>query len=165
MVLKNDGEPIGEIHIEGKQLNKVEKFKYLGSVISSEGLVEDEVSNRIWSAGNFYNVIKDLVWNEYVPLKCKKTIYQTYYPPILTYSSETWMQTAEMRFVRTMCGKTRKDWIRNENLREMVQIERSRLKWYGHVKRMDGARLPRQGLRKHTMTTGTEEDHEEDTKI
>jgi len=54
-----------------------------------------------------------------------------------------------------MCGKTRKDRIRNENLREMAQveklqtkIERSRLKWYGHVKRMDGARLPRQAIEK-----------------
>ena len=65
------------------------------------------------------------------------------------------LQTAEMRFVRSMRGKIRRDRIKNEQLREMAQveklqskIERSRLKWYGHVKRMDRSRLPHQMLHK-----------------
>ena len=61
------------------------------------------------------------------------------------------MQVAEMRFLRSMVGRTRRDRIRNEEIRKTIQniesltdkITQRRLRWYGHVKRMDKERLPR----------------------
>ena len=58
-----------------------------------------------------------------------------------------------MRVRRLIRGVTRRDRIRNVNIRRMLgiqplleDIERSRLRWYGHVKRMDEGRLPRKYL-------------------
>ena len=50
------------------------------------------------------------------------------------------MSVAEMRMLRWMCGKTRKDRIRNEHIREMVRVapiedklRENRLRWFGLV--------------------------------
>ena len=89
----------------------------------------------------------------------KGIIYKTYFVPILTYGSETWvmkerdknkMRAVEMKFQRSRVGVTRMDRVRNERVREMVReeplqnrIERSRLQWYGHVRRMQEERIPK----------------------
>ena len=50
------------------------------------------------------------------------------------------MSVAEMRMLRWMCGKIRKDRIRNANIFDMVgvaliedKLRKNRLGWYGHV--------------------------------
>jgi hypothetical protein len=54
----------------------------------------------------------------------------------------------QVKFLRATVGKTRRDRIRNTYIRGKLkmeeiqnQIERSRLRWYGHVKRMDEHRI------------------------
>ena len=78
----------------------------------------------------------------------------------MVYASETWalkkedicrLERAEMRMVRWMCGVSLKDSrggdrFTNEELRSRMGLEcirevigRGRLRWYGHVERMDRA--------------------------
>ncbi|KAG5610037.1 hypothetical protein H5410_021318 [Solanum commersonii] len=52
------------------------------------------------------------------------------------------MHVAEMRILRWMCGHTRSDKIRNEDIRDKVgvasmvdKMREERLRWFGHVKR------------------------------
>lgn len=60
----------------------------------------------------------------------------------------------EMRCMRRMIGKTRRDRIRNERIREEVgqkrtivnKIEERQLKWYGHVRRMGDERKTKQAF-------------------
>jgi hypothetical protein len=79
--------------------------------------------------------------------------------PILSFASETWVlnkkykskiQTLEMRFLRKVVGKTRRDKIRNETIRRnlvvpplQIKIEESQLRWKGHVLRMGEERIAR----------------------
>ena len=57
------------------------------------------------------------------------------------------IQACEMRFLRKIKGKTRRDRIRNKIMREIVgqpmqeYVEKSQLRWYGHVNRMDNKRI------------------------
>jgi hypothetical protein len=54
----------------------------------------------------------------------------------------------EMRFLRKVIGKTRRDKIRNETIRKnlgvpplQIEIEESQLRWAGHVLRMGKERI------------------------
>jgi hypothetical protein len=56
----------------------------------------------------------------------------------------------EMKFLRGILGKTRRDKIRNNDIREQLKVyeikhdmERNRLKWYGHVMRKADERIPK----------------------
>ena len=52
------------------------------------------------------------------------------------------MSVAEMRILRWICGKTRKDKVRNEDIRGQVgiapiedKLRENRLRWFGHIER------------------------------
>ncbi len=54
------------------------------------------------------------------------------------------LEVAEMRCLRAIRGVTRRDRMRNENIRQEVKvvelrekIRESRLRWYGHMKRKE----------------------------
>ena len=101
--------------------------------------------------------MRRLVWDD--TMKMQEVMYKMYLVPILTYASSTWtmgerdehrIQAMKMKFLRSMAGKTQRDKIRNDNIRESLgiekiqhQIERTRLRWFGHMKRMKEDRLPR----------------------
>ena len=90
------------------------------------------------------------------PRKCQITIFKTLLKPFLLHGAETRflatktrlrIQAAEMRVLRLIRGVTRRDRFRNVNIRRILEIqpllndiEKSRLRWYEHVKRMNEGR-------------------------
>ena len=145
------------VDIGGKRLKNVKEVKYLGSVFSSEGNNKMEINDRIMqytkATGALYPLIKDV----HIPLAAKKTIFESILTPTLMYGAETWVtntkerskiQAAEMKPLRLMRGKTRRDRIRNEKFREEVgvtpvlhKIDAAQLRWLGHLERMDRGRI------------------------
>jgi hypothetical protein len=89
--------------------------------------------------------------------RTKLSVYKSTFSPILSFASETWVlnkkykskiQTMEMRFLRKVVGKIRRDKIRNERTRRnlgvpplQIKIEESQLRWAGHVLRMGEERI------------------------
>jgi ribosomal protein L11 len=85
-------------------------------------------------------------------------MYQALVQSILLYGAETWtlntqqaskLLATEMDFWRRS-RKSRKAKVRNVTVREIMEVgknilevvEEKRLRWFGHVKRMPGNRLP-----------------------
>ena len=80
----------------------------------------------------------------------------------LTYGHESWVMTermrsqvqaSEMRFLRRIEGVTLFNKVRSSEIRKslnikplLLRIERSQLRWFGHVSRMPQERLPKQAL-------------------
>jgi len=82
---------------------------------------------------------------------------------ILLYGGETWtilkndssrLETFQMRFLRCILQITRRDHQRNTDIRDrccqqpMVEglLRQRRLRWFGHVCRMDNCRIPKRLL-------------------
>ena len=150
------------IRIGNGQLRQVTSFDYLGSKFTENNSQEAEIDNRINKFNKNLGMLYPLIRDRNVPIKCKTTIYTTILRPILLYGSETWTLTAktrskiratEMKVLRGIKGVTRRDRIRNTNIREelgimdiLELIEQNRLRWYGHVQRMESERLPKKAL-------------------
>ena len=80
-------------------------------------------------------------------------VLHAYGPWATTRGQEARLEVNEMRMLRWMCGVTRRDKIRNENIRgttRLVQaskkITEKRLKWCGHVRRMKEEHIVRRRL-------------------
>nr|CAD7451953.1 unnamed protein product [Timema tahoe] len=54
--------PAEKVTIIGKELKKVEDFSYIGSKITANGKIQEEIGQRIWKSGQFYHVVKDIIW-------------------------------------------------------------------------------------------------------
>ena len=116
-------------------------------------LQESEINNRIAKFNRNVGMMYPLLKDRHIPKECKLIIYGTILKPILTYGSEMWaltskteskLQAAEMRVLRLIKGVTRRDKIQNTAIRRefnmvplIEDIERGRLRWYGHVMRME----------------------------
>lgn len=140
-----------EVKIDNQELPKKEHFRYLGSLISKDGELGDDVTHRIQVGWLKWKSASGILCDRRIPAKLKGKFYRTAIRPAMLYGTECWaikkqhiskMSVAEMRMLRWMCGKTRKDRIRNECIRETVgvtQIEdklrENRLRWFGHVQR------------------------------
>jgi hypothetical protein len=89
-------------------------------------------------------------------------LYKTTTVPVLMYGREAWtikkkdisrIQSAEMKFLRSVKGCTRIDHIRNGEIKtelEMYAIQDKiteyRIRWSAHPHRMDNSILPKQAL-------------------
>ena len=83
--------------------------------------------------------------------KLKDKVYKMVIKPTMTYGAECWavrkkdesrLHVTEMRMLRWIRGKTRKDHVRNLIIQEYSKLcqmstflRQKQLHWYGHVKR------------------------------
>ena len=90
--------------------------------------------------------------------KARLSVYRSIFVPTLTYGHELWVvtertrsriQAAEMGFLRRVAGLSLRDRVRSSVIRErlkveplLLRIERSQLRWFGHLVRMPPGRLP-----------------------
>jgi len=97
-----------------------------------------------------------------IPTKVKGKIHRTVIQPAMLYGLETVPQTkkttkmlevAEMRMWRWTCGVTRRDQVKNKDIREKMAVtnigvlcRRARLRWFGHVKRREESYVGRRIL-------------------
>ena len=101
----------------------------------------------------------------------KRRVYETIIIPALLYGSECWtlkkadedkLLVMEMGWLRGILGVSRLQRLRNEEVRKMIslkstvveRIQERRLRWFGHVSRMDIDRLPNKALHMKVMRRG-----------
>ena len=142
-----------------KCLPQAKEFKYLGVLFTSEGKVEREIDRRIGAAAAVKQALhRSVLVKRELSRKAKLSIYWSVYVPTLTYGHELWVvtertrsriQAAEMSFLRRVAGLSLRDRVRSSDIRRelgveslLLRVERSQLRWFGHLIRMPPGRLP-----------------------
>ena len=78
--------PITQIHLE-----QVKSFKYLGSIVNGNNLIEREIKERISLGNRAYYANQDLFKSKLLTRNSKLQTYKTLVRPAVTYACETWV--------------------------------------------------------------------------
>ena len=79
------------ITIDNNPLKVTDKFTYLGSTISQNALIDDEISARIGKASGSFGKLTKRLWSERrVRLSTKINVYYAVVLPTLLYGCEAW---------------------------------------------------------------------------
>ena len=76
--------------LEGGEIESVEEFKYLGSVVDRRGGVMTEVGERIARASRAFGIIKHILRNSNLSINTKRAAYKAVVLGVLRYGSKTW---------------------------------------------------------------------------
>lgn len=152
------------VSLNGEVLEEVDRFKYLGSVVEATGGVEADVCHRVNEGCKMLGAMKGVIKGRGVGMSVKKVLYEKLIVPTVLYGAESWgtraaerqkLNVFEMRCLRSMAGVTRLDRIRNEEVRRRTgvgrelatQVDRSVLRWFGHMERMEDERLTKKVMK------------------
>ncbi|KAJ3582234.1 hypothetical protein NHX12_015722 [Muraenolepis orangiensis] len=144
----------------GEQLSVVPSFRYLGSILSEDNTIDNEVQNRIKQASAAFGRLRRRVFqNKNLHLRTKVCVYQAICITTLLYSCEAWvtysrhiraLEQFHIRCLQRILGITWRDRVPHSevlsktNCRSIeATITQHQLRWLGHVVRMPSNRLPR----------------------
>ena len=151
MVVSRKGEGTVSIIVEGQRVEQVERFKYLGSVITEDGRCIEDVKQRIGMANDAFNKRKELLTKS-MSKGFKKRMIKTLVWPMALYGCETWtmkkevidkLEAFEMWVWRRMEKISWKDLKTNDEVLHLVEeernfmvtIEKRKKNWIGHIVR------------------------------
>ena len=139
------------VTIGGEAIKVVDKFEYLGRVLSKSGSDMPALEDRIGKAWGAFEKKKDIITSKHISMKTKRHTYETYILPVVTYATETMTWTKQMmkkikvfnnHIMRWMCGARLRDKqsIESLHLKTRVKdiiptIKLKKLQWFGHLKR------------------------------
>ena len=152
-------EDVAPVQVVGGEIEMVEHFPYLGSVLSRDGNVMEDVKCRIAKASRMFGCLRGPIFNNPIlSIPTKRAVYKATVLSVLLYGAETWALKAEHvrrlttfhnRCVRTILGVTRyQQWqerLRSKALASRFSMEWSipdiimdrRLQWLGHLGHME----------------------------
>ena len=148
------------IKIADSILDNVDRFTYLGSEVDSEGGVTREVTRRIGMALAGFNLLMRPLWKRReITIATKMRMFRAFVLSRLLYGGETWAPSAvdlsRLEACQTYClrrmlrlswmDKVKNDEVRRRCLQQTLEaiLRQKRLRWLGHVQRMNWQRLPK----------------------
>jgi hypothetical protein len=100
-------------------------------MLQKDGDIDEDVSHRIKVGWLKWCQAFGVLCDPRVPLKLKDKFYRTAIRPTMLYGAKCWpikrqhvqqLSVAEMRVLRWICGHTRKDRVRNDDIRDRLGV-------------------------------------------
>ncbi|XP_060759866.1 uncharacterized protein LOC132870238 [Neoarius graeffei] len=151
------------IHVDNNTLENVDRFMYLGSLLSTRADIDAEIHHRIGCASAAFARLRDRVFdNREILTKTELLVYQAVILPTLLYGADSWttysrhLKALEQYHQLCLRKILRISWedrrtnisvLKEANIARITStIARHQLQWTGHVVRMPNYRLPKQIL-------------------
>ena len=147
-----------DIFVSGGALQKVSTFYYLGSVISDDCTVNNDIATRLQKAHKSYSALQKRLWSQKdIKVKTKIKVYKTVILTTLLCGSQSWMlyrrniKELEIFHLSSLCRILRIHWSGKVSNNEVLKrsgmtgiecmITKQQLQWVSHVTRMNDRRL------------------------
>ena len=143
-------------------VEEVQQFTYLGSIVSTDGGTEEDVKSRLGKARVAFHMLDNLWKSKVISRHTKLKISNSNVKSVLLYGSETWRTTKQIHckiqvFVgnclRRIFNINWKDNITNKELWNMAEqdsmettITRRKWTWIGHTMRKAGSSITKKAL-------------------
>jgi hypothetical protein len=149
-----------DIKIANRSFENVSQFKYLGTTVTNQNLIQEEIKRRLNSGNVCYHSVQNLLSSRLLLENLKIRIYETIILPVVLYGCETCSLTLreehrprvfENRVLRKIFGPKRDEvtgeWrkLHNRELHDLCSspsiirtIKSRRMKRNEHVARMGG---------------------------
>jgi hypothetical protein len=85
---------VRSLNVGSHNFERVDKFQYLGSLVTENSENSTEIKTRIAAGNRCYFPLIKLLKSRAVARNTKVRIYKTIIRPVVTYGSETWCLTA-----------------------------------------------------------------------
>ena len=138
------------VNLDGNAVKQVEKFQYLGSLVTEDGMCEQEIKKRIILAKAAFGNIRKLCTNVSMDMKIRMRMIQCFVWSTLLYGCEAWtlkksmikkVEAFEMWCIRRMlripwtARITNEEVLRRASAKRtlMNEITKRQMKWVGHV--------------------------------
>jgi hypothetical protein len=77
------------IRVANKSFEKVTDFKYLGSTLTDQNCIHEEIRSRLNSGNACYHAVQNLLYSRLLSRNVKIKIYKTIILPVVLYGCET----------------------------------------------------------------------------
>ena len=95
MVMSRDrnGGRTHSMKTDNSSFERVDEFKYLGTTLTNQNSIQEEIKSRLKSGNACYHSVQNLLSSSLLSKNLKIKIYRTIILPVVLYGCETWSLT------------------------------------------------------------------------